>query len=597
MNAGNSPVFCRVQAVFCRILMLMMLTLLVNLANADEFTASVDRTVIGQNESLTLTLKVSGAASATKPDTSDLARDFQIVSQRSNSSMSFVNGKRSASIEWVYTLMPRRSGMLVIPSFRSDQMLSDAIPIEVRASSGNIQQTGRALEINLELSHDEVYVQQQLRLTVRITSARAVEGARFQAPAIANADFLDLGEKQYEKVVDGQRFIVLERDYVLFPQASGELIIPPFEATIALLSTSQRGFFFGTPTDNYVLRTEPRKLTVLPQPDSVAGGDWLPAKNLTLSEEWPDQQGDIHVGDSLTRTLVLQAEGLHSAQLPELVMQEQAGIRVYAEMPNLSDSHNRENVLGKRVQSMALVMTEPGDIQLPDLRVRWWDTSNAVFRESVLPGRLLKVLPATSSAAASEGKPINPTVSGESVNVDNSRPDEDLPEPLLPEKTAASLWSHPLWALASGLLLLLWLLTLMLWYISRHNRPSAEVQVSASQSRKANANALLRDCIVACRKNRPGETRSLLRQWAKCYFGLDKDASIREIDVLMADETFSAELEKLERALFTPASAEDWDGSRLASILERLPTVSPRSGGSPDDSSVIPPLYPACHRK
>ena len=60
-------------------------------------------------------------------------------------------------------------------------------------------------------------------------------------------------------------------------------------------------------------------LNVQPQPASYSGRAWLPASDLSLSESWSqDLNDEVHVGDAITRTITVEADGLTSAQLPTI---------------------------------------------------------------------------------------------------------------------------------------------------------------------------------------------------------------------------------------------------------------------------------------
>src|SRR5690606_3555993 len=68
----------------CRLAIGLLLALLAGAALASELTASVDRTRVGEGESLTLTLRYQGQALG-DPDFSDLGRDFDILSTQRQS--------------------------------------------------------------------------------------------------------------------------------------------------------------------------------------------------------------------------------------------------------------------------------------------------------------------------------------------------------------------------------------------------------------------------------------------------------------------------------------------------------------------------------
>ncbi len=68
---------------------------------------------------------------------------------------------------------------------------------------------------------------------------------------------------------------------------------------------------------------EKLSLNVRPIPDSFpvnANNPWLPSELLTLHQEWQPEPIEFKVGEPITRTILLTAEGLGKAQLPNIVM-------------------------------------------------------------------------------------------------------------------------------------------------------------------------------------------------------------------------------------------------------------------------------------
>ena len=122
--------------------------------------------------------------------------------------------------------------------------------------------------------------------------------------------------------------------------------------------------------------SQPLSVAIKPIPAQFSGTTWLPARNLTLVESWNGNPDQLAVGESMTRSLTLQADGIDAAHLPELAPPVIDGGRLYADQPQLDDSGDARGVHGKRVQSSALIATRPGPLQLPGTRLLWWDVDS-----------------------------------------------------------------------------------------------------------------------------------------------------------------------------------------------------------------------------
>ncbi|MCQ6498022.1 hypothetical protein NPN26_24630, partial [Vibrio parahaemolyticus] len=84
---------------------------------------------------------------------------------------------------------------------------------------------------------------------------------------------------------------------------------------------------------------------------------WVPARNLTLTQQWNPAPEEAREGSALTRTLQVRAEGLAPGQLPPLVLPETEGVKRYAEQPRLSMQTQARGLVGQREERVALIPT------------------------------------------------------------------------------------------------------------------------------------------------------------------------------------------------------------------------------------------------
>src|SRR5690606_11878445 len=156
-----------------------------------------------------------------------------------------------------------------------------ARPIVVNVGEAAELDTGgyRDIFLSTAVSKDEVYVQEQLLFTVRLYYDIGFnQGAQLTTPQVENSVVQQLGTDQsYQELVDGIRYNVVERKFVIYPQASGDLVIPPvyFTATVGRRGLSsvlrnQGGRQINLASDTHEVR-------VLPRPASFPGQTWLPA--------------------------------------------------------------------------------------------------------------------------------------------------------------------------------------------------------------------------------------------------------------------------------------------------------------------------------
>ncbi len=79
---------------------------------------------------------------------------------------------------------------------------------------------------------------------------------------------------------------------------------------------------------------------------------------------------EIRVGDPVTRTIRLQAQGLGFEQLPELNLTAPEGAEIYPDKPDTRTRDDGTWLYGERVRKFAFVPTKPGTLTIPGMSVQ-----------------------------------------------------------------------------------------------------------------------------------------------------------------------------------------------------------------------------------
>src|SRR5690606_28782160 len=131
---------------------------------------------------------------------------------------------------------------------------------------------------------------------------------------------------------------------------------------------------------------------VKPKPaEYPADAPWLPATNLTLVEAWSPQPQDAQLGEALTRSLLVKAEGLPSAQLPPVASPTVPGMRRYPGQPSRNDAVTENGGSGSRELREGLVATQGGALVLRPVELVWWNTVEDRLERSTLAERALQI--------------------------------------------------------------------------------------------------------------------------------------------------------------------------------------------------------------
>ena len=577
----------RAAASIWRWLPLLLLTLLsVQVAQAAAaLEASVDRTLVTEGDSLTLTIRQPGGHGSGEPDYSPLQRDFQLFGSSQSSRSVISNGHAEAWTEWQLTLMPKRSGQLTIPALDVGSERTAPIRIEVQPAQASASGQPRdSLFIETSVDSDSVYVEQQLLLTVRVFHAVALDDMQLSDPEPEHARVEKVAQNSFRRDIDGVTYQVHELVYAIFAEQPGELVIPElvFSARQPLRSRS----FFDFPGQGSAVRriSQPLTVAIKPIPAQFSGTVWLPARNLTLVESWSGNPVRIAVGESMTRSLTLQADGVAAAHLPELPLPTIDGGRLYADQPKLDNGGDARGLHGKRVQSAALIPSRAGALQLPGTKLVWWDVDSDSEKVAEIAPRQLQI----RAAAAATSAP--PNFASEPAASDAAATDSTATSaPAAMAMTMASSRQLLVWQLGCALLACGWAATL-LWCWRRRTATAVAVQREPEQPSRSEAEAF-RQLQRACREQQPAQARSALRVWGAALLNREQ-IGIGELLQRADDTAFKRAVTELEQHLYAATAGSSWHGEPLLASIEvvrkRLRGHSERSAGD----TALPPLYP-----
>ena len=585
-------------------LLLVMVLGAVGRLEASDMNAWVDRTQIGEGETVQLTLEVQGQVRG-RPDTTPLGQDFEILGISTGSRVNIVNGRTDTRTSWVLTLTPRRSGTLTIPSLQVGNHRSEPLVLEVSDALAPSSGSGADIFIESEIEPGTSYVQGQVLYTIRLLHAVPISRGRLSEPASGNILVQRLGtDREYDTVRNGRRYQVIERRYAIFPQTSGplELDAPVFSGEIPDNSRKRsRPFsrflgndpFFGTdpfedmltPTHRVRVRGELLSMDVMPRPETAQGMHWLPAEQLELKGSWQPDSGDVLLGEPVTLMLELEARGLTGAQLPDLVPEKVDGFRIYPDQAQHTTETGETGVTGHLQQKVAFIPERSGELQLPAIEVRWWDTQAKQERVAILPGRIMEVSQAAGQSAQVAADDISlGTAIDEAASQDltvTSIPDSAQAASLSPIEAVSGPWPWISAALATG-----WLLTLVIWWWRVRGPQVDGSEATPNTTKSQSAAATRKRFLAACKANDATSAHQSLLAWAAIHWRHDPPRGLDALAKRLPEKEAREALAELNRALYMEGG--QWKGERLAKCLHRLPRLDAITS---KNTAVIPPLY------
>jgi hypothetical protein len=542
-----------------------------------EVRATLNRSTIQAGDTVTLVIEASGRDPGGQPDLSVLERDFEILGTSTSQQIQFINGKRSSRRQWEIQLAPLHDGDIEVPAVPVGSEHTSPLSLRVtdQPSPGAAAAAGEPvfLKAIIEPGDANIHVQQQFNYTLQLYFREPLLNGGFEGPVIDKALVEQLGEDvRYSTRVNGIEYQVIERRYAVFPEESGELVIPEVVFDGHLRSGSGRrlsvpginsmldDFMSGTPFGGsgkrIRVRSEPVSVQVKPRPSDYSGSTWLPATQLSLRDSWTDEPPEFRVGEPVTRTLTLEATGLEGSQLPALVLPDTKGMRLYPEQPVQENRSDGKWVYGSSSQSLAYVPTTSGKLNIPEVRVDWWDTSRQQQRTAVLPAWEVNVLPgATPVSQPPPPVPLPP-------------PAAERTEPAA-AMSQESRWQDMLrqnWHWITGIMLLAIVITGLAWLASRsRRRPATPVSPADTRTTAATTDRQPRSAVLpvlqqACSGNDPQAAARALLKLAATEWPEDPPRNLAELGRRLPAGVEA--LRTLEQVLYAPGDTA-WRGEEL----------------------------------
>jgi hypothetical protein len=428
-----------------RLILSLWLFLIPGLVMAQQIlVAHVDRDQVEQGDIIQLSVMANFQTTSRGPDFALLHSDFNVLGTQASNQLRIINGQYSATTLWDVQLVAKRTGELTIPAFQVETAESQPIRLEVSPPSQRLAEFQVSF-LEAEVDNPNPYVQSQVIYTLRYYHLGSMIQGNINPPQFNQMISERLqNQRTFERRVQGRVYRVYEWVYAIYPQASGELLIPAQTFDGRLL------YERAIRLDNQA--SEPITLKVKPIPAGFpANATWLPAKRLILKDEWTNENR-LEVGDTVGRRISIEATSLRASQLPNPDWPQGEGFRLYSDPVSQRDHYEHGGISSIKSQDFMAVLQQPGILAFEPIEIPWWNTETDQLEIARLESRNIQV-----AAAA---------------NVETT----SLPLEILatPETMVAP---SRFWPFVSALFALLWLLTLWLYWQQRQQR---QIQLNAS---------------------------------------------------------------------------------------------------------------------
>lgn len=404
------------------------------LSSQTTVTALVDRKSLPINESLTLTISINSNEPSLSPKVELPAiSDFNIYSSGKSSNISIINGQITTSIEYYYTLTPKRTGKFIIPKIGvftgREKYFTKEIEIEVTSPSISqsqpvkqqskrhttispaqaVQQNKENLIfVNASVDKKTAYPGEQITLSIKFYTALPIaSNPQYFPPSYSNLIAEELPPiRTGTEIINGIKYYFAETKTALFGIMSGQAnissakIIAPVQQEIDFdpfdPNFIQKFFSQGMDTKNITLQTKAINIQIKefpPAPTDFSGavGNFF----MTAKIDNPT----VHAGDTFNIIVEISGKGnVKQINPPQIVNQK---IKIYDTLVSENITKNNDVIGGtKKITYIATPLVE-GNITLEPIKFTFFNIDTQKYE--TITSNPLKI----TSLKAKENKSVD----------------------------------------------------------------------------------------------------------------------------------------------------------------------------------------------
>lgn len=539
-------------------------------------TASVDKNPAMVDESIVLKIVADSDVQRNAFDPSPLLKDFIVGRTSVSSQTQMLNFKTTRTTIWNTVLIPRREGTFTLPALSVGNERTQPFNVKILPVSNTNGGTGRDLFITAAVDSGQVYLQQQIKYTVKLHLTQNLQRGSLAAPELENAEVRQIGEDaNYSDIIGGRRYQIIERVFAIIPQKSGRFKIdgPLFQGEIADSNRQNLGFFNRTKS---VSRVGPSvDLEVLPIPSGF-NDSWLPSEFVDINEQWQGSDDEYVVGNPITRTITLTAVGLVEEQLPEIKSDYPPQVKIYPDQASTATVEKDGTLIAQRVENVAIIPNQAGILVIPEVTVPWFNTATKKTEYATLAARSIEVKPSTSQTQT----PMPITANLDPVIT-------AAPNPIAAPAQVITVPASNYWFYVSIIFITLWLTTTLGWFW--HSKRPKKLAVIKDDSEIAETG--LWDALTnALKSQKPQQVSARLADWLSYQVGIS-GAALPVSQAKLNDP----KLDTLINEMFASQYGQQHNVWNSNDLFSHLKDIRKKPSSKMDERSVLKPLYPQTH--
>lgn len=183
-----------------------------------------------------------------------------------------------------------------------------------------------------------------------------------------------LPEERAENVtqtIDGETWSGISRTYLVYPQEEREYKLP--KANVEIIYSL--GGIEKSPKTNVQLPQY--KFTAVIPEEAKSMDYFLATTQLIVNQKFDRKLTDLKVGDSFSRIITVEVKNTMAMFIPPIEFDSLDGITIYRDPAEVKNkSANRVGFTGGyRVDKVSYFIQKPGNYELPQIEIKWWNLS------------------------------------------------------------------------------------------------------------------------------------------------------------------------------------------------------------------------------
>ena len=293
----------------------------------------------------------------------------------------------SAARFWAAALI---AGLVALPTAAQERSIFDDVKLEVIPETNGV----------------DPYPNELVLLRIRGTYRPLINIAHLVQPSLVNFGWTNLmRDTSYDADFDGFPAKSFERTIAIFPEKPGDLEIGSFVHKLTVVD--------GAAQRVLEVKSKPIMLKVAEWKGPGGPRDpkqwWLPSSEVRITDQWSGDPNHVPRGETVRRTVTIEADGVLAEQLPPPPVMRSAGIISFRGPIDRETRVTETGPVARAIYRWDMRPTTAYPAIVQPIDIPWFDTRQRTLRKAVIPAQRMAWsavgAPAEMQAMAAEKGP------------------------------------------------------------------------------------------------------------------------------------------------------------------------------------------------